>query len=47
MNRKTLTERMKKAIGALLVAIAVAGPLSAQVIDDVEVLDWDRPRRGP
>ena len=34
---------MKKAIGALLVAIAVAGPLSAQVIDDVEVLDWDRP----
>ncbi|MCJ7754615.1 MAG: hypothetical protein MUP13_08625 [Thermoanaerobaculales bacterium] len=27
----------------LLVAIAVAGPLSAQVIDDVEDLDWDRP----
>lgn len=34
---------MKKATGMLLFVIAVAGPLSAQVIDDVEVLDWDRP----
>jgi hypothetical protein len=34
---------MAKALGILLVATAFAGPLSAQVIDDVEILDWDRP----
>ena len=34
---------MAKVLGILLVAIAVSGPVSAQVIDDVEVLDWDRP----
>lgn len=43
MKRESRTGRIAKVLGILLVAIAVSGPVSAQVIDDVEVLDWDRP----
>lgn len=43
MTRATRTARTTKAVGFLFFLIAATGPLSAQVIDDVEELDWDRP----
>ncbi len=43
MKRKSRTGRATKVFRTVLVAIVAAGPLSAQVIDDVEDLDWARP----
>lgn len=43
MKRESRTGRATKIFRTVLVAIVAAGPLSAQVIDEVEDLDWDRP----
>ncbi len=43
MKRESRTGRATKIFRTVLVAIVAAGPLSAQVIDDVEDLDWARP----
>ena len=43
MNRNAHAARTTRVIKMVVLALALVGPASAQVIDGVEELDWDRP----